>query len=108
MTGVGQDGPRQETAAGEDAIAIVGVACRLPGAPGPAEFWELLRAGRDVITTTPSDRRIAGSAAAETGVAAETPDRIGRGGYLDQVAGFDAAFFGISPGRLRPWTPSSV
>ena len=31
-------------------IAIVGMACRFPGAPGPDEFWQLLLDGRSGST----------------------------------------------------------
>ncbi|MFI6133216.1 beta-ketoacyl synthase N-terminal-like domain-containing protein, partial [Micromonospora sp. NPDC051141] len=42
---------------GQDgAIAVVGVACRLPRAAGPAAFWVLLRDGLDAVSATPADR----------------------------------------------------
>lgn len=31
-------------------IAIVGMACRFPGAPGVREFWDLLEAGVNAVT----------------------------------------------------------
>src|SRR6186713_2632229 len=37
-------------------IAVVGMACRLPGAGDLAEFWDLLRTGRDAISEMPPDR----------------------------------------------------
>ena len=37
-------------------IAIVGAACRLPGAPDMAAFWALLAAGRDAVTEIPAAR----------------------------------------------------
>src|SRR5262245_28619756 len=37
-------------------VAIVGLACRLPGAASIEGFWELLRTGSDAITTIPSER----------------------------------------------------
>src|SRR5262245_10708030 len=37
-------------------IAVVGVACRLPGAPDVAAYWRLLRDGVDAITEVPADR----------------------------------------------------
>jgi natural product biosynthesis luciferase-like monooxygenase protein len=53
----------------------------VPGADTPEAFWALLRDGRDAITLPPAGR--------EAG--------LGEGGYLADVAGFDAACFGISP-----------
>ncbi len=67
-------------------IAIIGMACRLPGAGDPDEFWGLLRSGRSAVREIPAGRRdSAGHRAGE------------RGGFLDDVDHFDAGFFGISP-----------
>ncbi|GAA3155886.1 type I polyketide synthase [Nonomuraea roseoviolacea] len=76
---------------GPDAIAVVGMACRLPKAAGPAEFWRLLRDGVDAVTEAPEDRW-PGSAHR-------------RGGFLSSVDGFDAAFFGISPNEAAAMDP---
>jgi len=37
-------------------IAVVGLACRFPGANDPAEFWTLLRTGGDAVGEIPEDR----------------------------------------------------
>jgi len=80
----------------EDAVAIVGIACRLPGSPDPAAYWRLLREGRDAITPTPADR----------GPADPDPDpRTRRGGFIEGVDQFDAAFFGISPREAAAMDP---
>jgi acyl transferase domain-containing protein len=75
-----------------DAIAIVGMACRLPGAASCGSFWQLLRDGRDAIVETPSDRWNAEE------LYDPDPDAPGKmntrsGGFLDQVDHFDRAFF---------------
>ncbi|MEV8441639.1 SDR family NAD(P)-dependent oxidoreductase [Actinosynnema sp. NPDC051121] len=75
----------------ENAIAVVGLACRLPQAPDPAAFWALLRDGVDATTEVPDDRWDRG------GAADPRAHGITRGGFLDRVDGFDPAFFGISP-----------
>ncbi len=81
---------------GDEPVAVVGMACRLPGAPDPSAFWQLLREGRDAIGAPPADRHPA-------------PHDMERpGGYLDRVDGFDAAFFGVSPARHWPWTPAAT
>ncbi|WP_114025486.1 type I polyketide synthase, partial [Streptomyces diacarni] len=82
---------------GDEPIAVIGVACRLPGAPDPSAFWRLLREGRDAISEPPSDRHPAGADA-------DAPPAR-RGGYLDRVDGFDAAFFGISPREATAMDP---
>ncbi|MET9804799.1 beta-ketoacyl synthase N-terminal-like domain-containing protein, partial [Streptomyces sp. NPDC006368] len=78
----------------DEAIAVVGLSCRLPGAASPEAFWELLRTGSDAITAVPEGRwrSATGEAAPE-----DTVPGMRRGGFLDRVDTFDAAFFGIAP-----------
>ncbi|MEV0103919.1 type I polyketide synthase, partial [Nocardia sp. NPDC050789] len=77
-------------------IAVIGFACRLPGAGNPAEFWELLSSGTSAISSWPDDR------AAYAG-AGDRPER--RGAFLADVEGFDAPFFGISPREAAAMDP---
>ncbi|MFH8702660.1 beta-ketoacyl synthase N-terminal-like domain-containing protein, partial [Streptomyces rubrogriseus] len=72
-----------------DGFAIIGMAARLPGAHGPAEFWRLLRSGTDAVTEPPPDR----SAIAR------------RGAFLDDITGFDAGFFGVFPQEAAAMDP---
>ncbi|MEV0637557.1 beta-ketoacyl synthase N-terminal-like domain-containing protein [Streptomyces sp. NPDC050619] len=81
-------------AARSDAIAVIGMACRLPGAPDPGSFWELLRTGRDAITDAPAER-----------YGELVPSAPPRGGFLTDVAGFDAGFFGIAPREAAAMDP---
>ncbi|WP_185005325.1 type I polyketide synthase [Crossiella cryophila] len=82
----------QSAVVAEDPIAIVGMACRLPGGVGtPDELWELLAEGRDAISGFPADRGW-DLDALSSGDSVTT-----EGGFLTDAAGFDAAFFGISP-----------
>ncbi|MFF9351723.1 type I polyketide synthase [Streptomyces sp. NPDC014734] len=69
----------------DEPIAVVGLACRLPKASTPEEFWRLLRDGGDAIAEAPEDRW----------ESEELPLR--HGGFLDQVDRFDPGFFGIAP-----------
>lgn len=80
-------------------IAVVGMACRLPGAAGLTSFWDLLREGRDGITEVPSDRWTTG------GPSAPQPGNTGRGGFADGIGEFDAGFFGISPREAASMDP---
>jgi amino acid adenylation domain-containing protein len=76
-------------------VAIVGMACRFPGADGPEAFWKLLREGIDAIGEVPAGRWSLGTYYdADPGVPGKMNTRWG--GFLDQVDGFDAPFFGIS------------
>ncbi|WP_394847336.1 SDR family NAD(P)-dependent oxidoreductase [Pendulispora brunnea] len=77
-------------------IAIVGVACRFPGADGPEAFWRLLRDGRDAITDVPADRWD-GAALYDADPAAPGRASARKGGFLDRIDAFDAEFFDISP-----------
>ncbi|MBD0674745.1 type I polyketide synthase, partial [Streptomyces sp. CBMA156] len=83
-----------EFPADDAAIAVVGLACRLPGATTPRAFWELLCDGVDAIGEFPLDR---GDLPAE-GVPRQ-------GGFLDRIDGFDPGFFGISPREATAMDP---
>ncbi|MER5794513.1 SDR family NAD(P)-dependent oxidoreductase, partial [Streptomyces sp. NPDC001980] len=65
-------------------IAVVGMSCRLPMAPGPQALGELFETGVSVISEGPHGRR---------------------GGFLDGVGDFDAAFFGVSPREAAVMDP---
>ncbi|HEY2536926.1 MAG TPA: type I polyketide synthase, partial [Solirubrobacteraceae bacterium] len=80
------------------AIAVVGLACRLPGAPSPDAFWQLLRDGRDAITDIPPDRWVS------AGVDESMPGLL-RGGFVDRIDEFDAEFFGVSPREAAVMDP---
>ncbi|MFE7489162.1 SDR family NAD(P)-dependent oxidoreductase, partial [Kitasatospora sp. NPDC057541] len=92
--------------ADSDAVAIVGFACRVAGADTPDGFWQLLRAGGDSVRELPDGRRALTPPERPGGtVAAGGPDRPRRGGYLDEVSGFDPEFFGIGPGEAALMDP---
>jgi myxalamid-type polyketide synthase MxaE and MxaD len=82
--------------AAREPIAIVGIACRFPGAPSPEEFWEMLRDGRDGISEVPADRWDAAELYdADPAAPGKMTTRFG--GFLPRVDEFDAHFFRISP-----------
>jgi len=75
-------------------IAIVGMAARFPGASSIAEFWSLLRDGVD------AGAQLSDAALEQAGVPRElraANDYVRRAYALDDIAAFDADFFGISP-----------
>jgi acyl transferase domain-containing protein len=80
--------------AAEEPIAVVGAACRLPGAENPEQFWRLLDDGRQTVADVPDGRW-----------PDESPTRFRRGGFLPDVSRFDAAFFGISPNEAAAMDP---
>ena len=77
----------------DEPVAVIGLACRLPRAATPEEFWRLLRDGGDAITEAPPGRWDS----------AELPVR--HGGFLDHVDRFDPGFFGISPREAAAMDP---
>ncbi|MDH6113664.1 amino acid adenylation domain-containing protein [Kitasatospora sp. MAP12-15] len=100
---------RTELAAAEEArtepIAIIGMACRMPGADeGPEGFWDLLSAGRDGTGDIPADRFDVERIYDPTGERPGTT-RTRRGGFLSGIDQFDAAFFGVSPREAATLDP---
>ena len=85
-------------------IAVVGAACRLPGAPDLASFARLLDEGRDAVTELPADRfthaRFLHPRPGEVGRA-----RHFRAGTIGDVSGFDAMGFGLSPREADEMDP---
>ncbi|HEU5425687.1 MAG TPA: type I polyketide synthase [Actinocrinis sp.] len=75
-------------------IAVIGAACRLPGAADPDRFWDLLRSGTQAVADAPAGRR-----------APDAPAELRRGGFIEDVDRFDAAFFGISPNEAAAMDP---
>ncbi|UMB70946.1 type I polyketide synthase [Mycobacterium paraterrae] len=80
-------------------IAVVGMACRLPGGVNnPDEYWQLLHDGRSGVVRVPEDRWDADAYYSDDHT---RPGTIANreGGFLTswQPDQFDAEFFGISP-----------
>jgi len=77
-------------------IAVVGMACRFPGGvTTPAQYWSLLRDGRSGIVEIPADRWDV-DAWYDPDPAAEGKMYTRHGGFLENIDGFDAPFFGIA------------
>jgi acyl transferase domain-containing protein/NADP-dependent 3-hydroxy acid dehydrogenase YdfG/acyl carrier protein len=77
-------------------IAIVGMACRFPGAPDLASYWELCWNKINAITEVPAERWDA-NAIFDKDSSSPGMSYSKHGGFLSFPDSFDAAFFGISP-----------
>jgi 6-methylsalicylic acid synthase len=91
--------------AAPEPIAIIGVGCRLAGGISkPAELWSFLIEGRNAVREVPTERwepylkRDPRNAAV---LKQTTP----WGSFLDDLAGFDAEFFGVSPREAELMDP---
>ncbi|MFD3806988.1 beta-ketoacyl synthase N-terminal-like domain-containing protein [Streptomyces sp. NPDC058619] len=84
-------------------IAVIGMGCRLPGAADPAQFWEALLAGRDLVTEVPADRWDVASLYSPDGGPGRSQSKWG--GFLDDAALFDPEFFGFDAEAARHLDP---
>ncbi len=78
-------------------IAIVGVSCRMPGGIADIDaLWDALINGRDLVGTVPPDRFDQDQFVHPD---PKKPAKVytNAGGFLEDIAGFDADFFGLSP-----------
>ncbi|MDF3150237.1 beta-ketoacyl synthase N-terminal-like domain-containing protein, partial [Streptomyces sp. T21Q-yed] len=98
-------GPAAESAGTRGPVAVLGMACRFPGAETPEAFWELLVSGRDTVTAVPEYRwqGLAGwhgrdSASGDPGLF---------GSFLPEPADFDAACFGLDDDEARATDPQA-
>lgn len=85
-------------------IAVVGMACRFPGANNISEYWDLLATGKNSVCEVPADRWDIDAYYDPTG---KTPGTMNTrwGGFIDGVDMFDARFFDISPEEAAAMDP---
>ncbi|MFI9795993.1 type I polyketide synthase, partial [Streptomyces leeuwenhoekii] len=87
-------------------LAVVGMACRLPGGvESPEDLWNMVVGAVDAVSGFPDDRGWD-----LTGLFDSDPDRFGttythEGAFLRGAGDFDAGFFGISPREALTMDP---
>ena len=88
----------------EEPVAVIGMACRFPGANDPESFWRLLRDGIDMVSEVPGERW------PKQAFYNPDPSVPGKsisywGGFIENVDQFDPFFFGISPIEAKYMDP---
>ena len=81
----------------QDAVAIIGASCRLPGANSMGELWDLISSGISRHTEVPTDRFDLHGSFRASQDRKFTDKRKFYGNFVDQVDNFDHAFFRTNP-----------
>ncbi len=85
-----------------EAIAVIGMSCRFPGAKNIDEFWRNLYDGVELITTLAEDEIEESSLSANM---VGLPNYVMAAPLLDDIEYFDAAFFGYTPREAELMDP---
>ncbi|MFJ6808980.1 amino acid adenylation domain-containing protein [Streptomyces anulatus] len=92
------------------AAAVIGMACRFPGADTPEAFWDLLVDGHDAVAPVPHGRWDDGDDLPGARTAAEAVPAVPRkrwAALLEDPAAFDAGYFGIGEDEARALDPQA-
>ncbi|WP_323186796.1 SDR family NAD(P)-dependent oxidoreductase [Streptomyces sp. NBC_00878] len=105
----GGDEPERRTRAAAvdgDPIVITAMSCRYPGGvESPEDLWRMVSAGEDAITGFPDDRGWKLDELYDPDPDAAGTSYVRSGGFLADVAGFDAEFFGVNPSEALSMDP---
>ncbi len=84
------------------AIAIIGMACRVPGADDVDSFWRTIRDGIEAVTRFTDEELLA---AGVEQARLDDPNYVKAKAVLPDIAGFDAGFFGFTPREAEIMDP---
>ena len=90
-----------QTRPSAEAIAVIGMSGRFPGAESLEALWELLRQGKTAFSPLPSDRGWS-----ELWQSREQFKGIGHGGFLTDIDQFDPGYFQIPPKDAQSLDPA--
>ncbi len=99
-----EDGSARKPLARDEPIAIVGMACRLPGADDPQALFQALRSGKDCIVEVPKERWNA-ELLYDADRSAPGKSYSRWGGFLSRADGFEPEAFGISEREAQRMDP---
>lgn len=83
-------------------IAVIGMACRFPGAPNLDAYWDILRDGVESITFFSEEELLAAGVDPDL---VRRPDYVKARGMLPDAEMFDAAFFDVTPNEAAAMDP---
>jgi|LSQX01.1.fsa_nt_gb 3-oxoacyl-(acyl-carrier-protein) synthase/acyl carrier protein/NADP-dependent 3-hydroxy acid dehydrogenase YdfG len=86
-------------------IAVIGMACRLPGAQDVDEYWNNIIGGANCIGDFPVSRQKDIEPIVGTKAGKKSKNYYFSAGYLEDIDKFDAAFFRIPPKEVRLMDP---
>ncbi|MBM7442025.1 type I polyketide synthase [Streptomyces sp. HB132] len=102
MTATPEAVPAPGSVPAPDPVAVIGMSFRLPGSDSPEEFWRTIHEGADRIRRF-TEAELAAAGVTEAQYRAD--DFVGASGVLEDIAGFDASFFGMSAHEARITDP---
>ncbi|MBA5871017.1 MAG: polyketide synthase type I, partial [Nitrospira sp. CR2.1] len=96
--------PQTQTTEQQDGldIAVIGMACRFPGAPDVETFWRNLCAGEESVSALTLQQLLDAGVERQT---AERPNYVKARAILDGIDLFDAPLFGMTPKEAEMTDP---
>lgn len=88
----------------DNAVAIIGMSLRAPGARNAQELWQVIEKGTCTVSTFSEEQQRQSNVSPAT---MANPDYVPKGGVLDDIEMFDAGFFGFTPREAACLSPQN-